>query len=588
MKKCGLSVAFVLVLLLLPLQEALAEDTGMIDESPSWRRALGGKIDSYAAQGPGGDVYIVADDRALHSLNPLSGESNWIYRPGGRLRDLLLVAPDGTIYVQNDRQELFAVTPGGTGRWKLKMGAEPASLPAAAPDGRIILPLAGGRIVCTSRHGLILWSVDEDAEASAAPVVSADGVAWVPLSDGRIVALNQWGEPVARFSMPGAVSILALDGFGRVWAGGYDGRVSVIPVLIPETEETEDSGFETLDPVFEIRPGSSRITVILTDSEGGGQVFLADGSTVSYDPSGAELERGRIAVSGGAPSASADGTVFAPVSDGSIRIVYPHGGFGELRGASVLAEPLLTAEGMLIAGGGDWILYAWDADVPGAGWRQFRGGPLRNGTFPSEPVYTDRREARRDPGFFFRERMAVSDDLSERMTLIKELESYPDDHSMRRDLPWVDLILEDLVAVGTIRSVNLQDEPLLSQPTVRASAYLLMARGEDFRSRELILECLRNEYDPIALAAGFRALGLIGSDWDGASMRTMARGYQRLMPADERLTLETARALADLVRYNGDLSDAAGFALMDNLLKSGLSGSARAEVIAIIRSVAGL
>lgn len=586
MKKCGISAAFTLIiLLLLPLKAAVAEDVGSIDESPSWRLALGGKIDSYAAQGPGGDVYIVADDRALHSLNPLNGESKWIYRPGGRLRDLLIVAPDGTIYVQNDRQELFAVTPGGTGRWKLKMGAEPSSLPAAAPDGRIILPLAGGRIVCTSRHGVILWNVDEVAEASAAPVVSSDGLAWIPLSDGRIIALNQWGEPIASGSMPGAVSILTLDNSGRVWAGGFDGRVTVLPVL---TADTEGSVTDILYPDFEIRPGSSRVSSILTDPESGGQVFLADGSTVIYDSSGNELERGRIAVSGGAPSASADGTVFAPASDGSIRIVYPDGSFGELRGASVLAEPLLTAEGMLISGGGDWILYAWNAGEPGPGWRQFRGGPLRNGTFPSLPVYTDRREARRDPGFFFRERIAVSDDLAERMALIKELESYPDDHAMRRELPWVDLILEDLVSVGTIRSVNLQDEPLMSQPTVRASAYLLMARGEDFRSRELILECLRNEYDPVALAAGFRALGLIGSDWDGASMRTMARGYQRLMPADEHLTLETARALADLVRYNGDLSDTAGFSLMDNLLRSGMSASARAEVIAIIRGVAGL
>jgi hypothetical protein len=115
-----------------------------------------------------------------------------------------------------------------------------------------------------------------------------------------------------------------------------------------------------------------------------------------------------------------------------------------------------------------------------------------------------------------------------------------------------------------------------------------MARGEDFRTRELILECLRHEDDPFAMASGFRALGLIGTDWDGASMRTIARGYQKQMPAGEHLTLETARALADLVRYNGDLSDPAGFALMDNLLRSPLSKSAREEVIAIIRSVAGL
>lgn len=577
----------VLLLLVAALQVSIAGEINQVDPEPVWRRALGGQIDAFAAQGPGGDVYIVADDRALHSLDPLTGESNWIYRPGGRLRNLLMVAADGTIYVQNDRQELYAVTPGGTGRWKLHMRTEPAALPAAAPDGRVILPLIGGRIVCVSRHGVILWSLDESAEASAAPVVTADGMAWIPLTDGRIIALDFWGEEIATASMRGAVSILALDGSGRIWAGGFDGRVSVFPAA-----GDEDTAFGIIDPEFEVRPASSRVAAILTDPEGGGRVFLADGSSVLYNPEGHETGREHIAVSGGAPSASADGTIFVPASDGSIRVVYPDADSvidsGELRGKSVLAEPLLTDEGMLIAGGGDWILYAWKAGIPGSGWRQFRGGPRRSGTFPAVPVVTDRREARRDAGFFYRERMAVSDDLAERMALLEELESYPDDLAMRRDLPWVDLILEDLVSVGTIRFVNQQNEALQSHPTVRASAYLLMARGEDFRSRGLILECLRHESDSVALAAGFRALGYIGSDWDGASMRIIARRYREFMPADEHLTLETARALADLVRYNGDLSDPAGYSLMDNLLNSSLSRSAREELIAVIRKVAGL
>ena len=105
MKKCGLIVAFPALFLFFSSYAVSGVDNfTAIGIEPSWRRALGGQIDAVAAQGPGGDVYIVADDRALHSLDPLSGESNWIYRPGGRLRNLLMVAPDGTIYVQKDRQ----------------------------------------------------------------------------------------------------------------------------------------------------------------------------------------------------------------------------------------------------------------------------------------------------------------------------------------------------------------------------------------------------------------------------------------------------------------------------------------------------
>ncbi len=561
-----------------------AGDDAMSD-TPLWRRALAGAIDAYPAQGPNGDIYVVADDRALHSLDPETGKLNWIYRPGGRLRNLLMVAPDGTIYVQNDRQELYAVTPGGTGRWKLNMQQEPSALPAASPDGRLIVPLTGGRIVGVSRHGRILWTRDEIAEASAGPVVDSEGIAWVPLSDGRIVALDYYGEPVAEADAGGPVSVAALDGLGRIWAGGYYGRISVFDTRLPEGEAGE---VPSLEPLFVLRPGSSRTVSILTGPDGDALIFQADGTTLEVGTGGEELSRRSLAVSGGAASAAADGTLFLPAADGSIRVLDTEGQETVLRASSVLAEPLLTQEGILVSGGGDWILYAWEALPPGPGWRQFRGDSRRSGTFPMPAPILDRREARRDAGFFYREKMALSNDISERMSLIRELESYPDSQSMHKDLPWVDLLLEDLAEVGTTRVVSPYDEPLQSQPLVRARAYTLLAESEDFRTRSILLSCLAKEEDQLALAAGFRALGYIGVDWDGASLRMMADRFRRSSPASERLVVETARALADLVRYNGDLSDPSGYDLMNNLLKSPVSESARNEVIAIIRSVASL
>ena len=386
---------------------------------------------------------------------------------------------------------------------------------------------------------------------------------------------------------------MALDTEQRVWAGGFNGLTAVFSRDgLPDTPEEYQAESPVLQPAIEMRTSSSRIAAILTDEEARGQVFSADGEVVDYDRGGNETSRKRIAVSGGAPSASEGGILFIPASDGSIRIVYPGDppihDEGSLSGSSVLAEPLLSDEGMLIAGGGDWILYAWDAGIPGAGWRQFRGSSRRSGTFPGTPVVTDRQKARENPGFFFREKMAVSENITDRMELLDELESFPDNRSMRRELPWVDLLLEDLVSAGTIRFVDQRNQPLGSHPTTRTRAYLLLARSEDFRSRNLILECLRHEDDPGALAAGFRALGLIGSDWDGASIRMIARRYRDFEPAGEQLTLETGRAVVDIVRYNGGISDPAGNSLLTGLLSSRLSPPAREELIAIIRNVAGL
>lgn len=544
-----------------------------------WRRAIGGEIDAFPAQGPSGNVYVVADDRALHSIDPLSGESHWVYRPGGRLKNMLLVAPDGTIYVQNDRQELYAVTPGGTGRWKLSMNRNSAALPASAPDGRLIVPLQNGRILGISRHGRILWTVDEGAEVSAAPVVTSDGTAWVPLSDGRILSIDFTGNSRTGVSIGGGpVSTLSLDGLGRVWAGTFDGRVLV---YAPDPDGS-------LKEAFSLRPHSSRVVSILTGAQGEGMIFTAGGVLLETDAQGAEILRRQLMLSGGSPSAAFDGTLYIPAADGSIQVLAPGGSVSALRGGAYLAEPLLSAEGVLIAGGGDWVLYGWKAPLPGPGWRQFRGDSRRAGTFPSEPRTYERKEARRDPAFFLRETMALSDDLSVRLSLLEELESFPDSFSMRRKYPWVDLILEDLASVGTIRRVDVHNQPLQSHPLARARSYRLIAQSEDYRSRRLLLAALAFEDDSAALAAGFRALGYTGADWDGASTRLMSSRFCQLSEPGEQLTLECARALADLIRYNGTITDPAGYELMKNLLQVPLSAHAREEVLSVVRLAAAL
>ncbi|VDB00110.1 hypothetical protein S1OALGB6SA_1184 [Olavius algarvensis spirochete endosymbiont] len=566
------------VVFLVPIVSlAGAEKFERFDNKPIWRRAFGGEINTFPAQGPGSDVYIVAEDRALHSLNGDTGEVNWIYRPGGKLRSLLMIGADGTIYIQNDRREFFAVTPGGTGRWKLLLSAEMAVLPAGSSDGRVFLPLLSGEMLCVSRRGEILWTIDMGSEASASPVVNADGLVWIPLNSGKIICVDTWGEEIAHVSLDESVSTLALDGDERIWAGGYDGAISVFPHY---TGRHSQSASTQLDPVFRLKTESSRVTAILTTSSKQGLVFYATGEAVAYSEDGEETGRFRIALSSGAPSVSTDGTIFAPVSDGSIRVVHPDAinAHTKLQVGSALSEPLLTEQGMLIAGGRDWILYAWKAGLPGSGWLQFRGGPLRSGTLPTSSAVIDRKTARKDSRFLIREQMAVSDSLEQRMKLVEEIESYTDELTMRKALPWVDLLLEDLVSIGTIRSVDVKS----SHALVRAAGYQLISKGIDFRLRGLVLQCLRNEKDPLALAAGFRALGYIGSDWDGASMRTIYSRYKALGPQGERFILETARALMDLIRYNGGVSDSSGIDLINRLLSSDISNVNKKELLFIL------
>ena len=51
---------------------------------------------------------------------------------------------------------------------------------------------------------------------------------------------------------------------------------------------------------------------------------------------------------------------------------------------------------------------------------------------------------------------------------------------------------------------------------------LLIARDENFRMRERLIQQLGNEQDHAVISAGVNALGRIGVDWDGASTRFLS------------------------------------------------------------------
>ncbi len=112
----------------------------------TWETAIAGVITTPPAEGLDGRIFCTADDRALHALNGVSGREYWSYRPGRKLIGYTTVSPDGIIYIQTERNELIAVSPGGWELWRYSLGAAPAAAPAIDPFGRIFI-LTGDHIL---------------------------------------------------------------------------------------------------------------------------------------------------------------------------------------------------------------------------------------------------------------------------------------------------------------------------------------------------------------------------------------------------------------------------------------------------------
>jgi outer membrane protein assembly factor BamB len=118
--------ALILIPLLLFINMMVEAQTELV---PLWKRAVGGRITSWQAEGPDGLIYLIAHDQALHAVDPRTGADLWLYRPGGRLTNFLAVSPDGTIYIQNEENHIFAVNPGGDARWKCSVDSPVKQMP---------------------------------------------------------------------------------------------------------------------------------------------------------------------------------------------------------------------------------------------------------------------------------------------------------------------------------------------------------------------------------------------------------------------------------------------------------------------------
>jgi len=65
-------------------------------------------------------------------------------------------------------------------------------------------------------------------------------------------------------------------------------------------------------------------------------------------------------------------------------------------------------------------------------------------------------------------------------------------------------------------------------------------------------------------------------------MRTIYSRYRALAPKYEEFILETARALVDLLRYNGNISDSSRIELLRGLLGSNISNAGKRELFLIL------
>ena len=541
-----------------------------------------------AAAGPvadAGRVWIVSEDRTLYILDDSGravgrrvwkeGTPAWIAPdPFGRA---LLPAADGT---------LIMVNRAGLEVWRVRPEGPVVRAPAFGTDGRFFAA-AGTRLLAWSASGRLLWSVEHSGPITAGPTVRftpsektrvtlalADGVVQEYAEDGTLLS-SVPGRTTS--SIPSTAPSSSVPSAGipssvpsaeppSAWCGLGEGLVLAYrdgTVLVRDTAGLETFRTRLASPVLAAAGDRAEAWILLA---GGSVVRILEDRSVSgttatgiADAREIRVFPERVLVLGprGAASLAKDGQVYRALS---------------LRHAPRM--PAVTASGIILSAGEDWILYAYRFE-----------GPLGEPPRPA-PGYVDFSavRARAAQEIFWNPGFGDDAALRELRRIEKSLES-ASIGAEESDA----LLLCSAIALGygareaSVYGGAVTPGPRPSGALPRALACDILGMLGSPRAVPVLTEVYLRDPDPAVRAQAARAIGIIGLDLTGEALRAFQGAADREFFLDERSALATISAVEGIYRALGELSDPGGIRAVLRLADKPYGSVVRTRALTALR-----
>lgn len=130
---------------------------GPLKPQLKWKFRLEKRVSPYSspAIGEDGTVYIGSEDQNLYAISP-DGTLRWKFPTGDRVISSPAIAQDGTIYIGSEDFNLYAINPNGTLKWKFATSGRVQSSPSIGPDG-IYVGSNDGFLYAIKLDGTLRW-----------------------------------------------------------------------------------------------------------------------------------------------------------------------------------------------------------------------------------------------------------------------------------------------------------------------------------------------------------------------------------------------------------------------------------------------
>ncbi len=536
-----------------------------------WRYATGGAIRGRPVLDNDGTIFVLSEDRYLYAVTP-AGRRKWRCWLGERVADCLGKSRDGTLYVGLATGKLAAVNQAGTIIWKIELDETPGADPHVLNDGTVIVQGEKNLLYAVSHTGYIRWKREMDASITGTAVIAerkgsneSNNTLIVTTEDKKLYALSRYNKILWMHTTPGIplYAIYSEDTIYAVTDNGYLCAYAVDGTVLWTKEidtEQEPAGYKPI-------AAAGRIFLPLQ----GGEVLV-------FDLQGRYLETKTVQTGeGGAIRCTADdsGTLYCVTEATGIGATSPQKSVGPLFG-----EPVLTPEGRLYVGGGDWILYAFQTDA------EVRVEPSPEITHkPLTEAHLD-TAFRSNMDYQFLKNLARSLDRNGKEQFIDEAAERAESHTLGSSEPYVIGLLTLLAGEGVLTPYFSNKQSQKQIPALRIEALRLLGKIGSKNTAFFLSTLLRYEYDEHVSAAAIRAAGALRVDPAGTLLDTIQNQIQKDSSegCTDSLALAAIDTVNNIVHYRG-FADSACHKLLFQIVKSNYSRSIREEALESMRSL---
>jgi len=174
------------------------------DSTEKWRKDLTiGLVESDPAIAADGTIIVATTMGELIALNPDDGSEKWKINPGYSYYSSPAISGNGTIYIGvtvSGSTYLKAISSDGVEIWKFKISSDNAdSSPAIGADGTIYIGSRDNNLYAVNPNGTEKWRYNAQKGIVASPVIGPDGTIYINTFDGNFHAVNPDGTEKWQF-----------------------------------------------------------------------------------------------------------------------------------------------------------------------------------------------------------------------------------------------------------------------------------------------------------------------------------------------------------------------------------------------------